>query len=348
MLLLIKKYYLCTLKIIKFRKIINNQLSNIIMKRRDFLTKGISTGIAAGAAYPLLASNLESETVSISTLDEQSLFSGDNLPLFWDQLTAPDFKKAVEKAQGVCIIPMGVVEKHGPHLPLGTDVMRAREMCRRAAGQEYAIIFPDFYAGQIFEAMQQPGTIAYSTELMLKLLDETCREISRNGLKKIIIVNTHGGNGSFVGYFLQIQLESPRDYAVFSFSPRDDEETQRRITALRRSTTGGHADEVETGEMLAIHPEFVRLDQATTESGRNLNRLTLTNSSTGISWYARYPNHYAGESEESTAELGEVRLSSRSRQLAETIRAVKADTATLRLQNEFFEHSLNPLKTGVW
>lgn len=270
------------------------------------------------------------------------------LPFFWEDLTSPDFKKAVEKAEGVCIIPIGVYEKHGPQLPLGTDVIRAREMCRRAAGMEYCIVYPDFYAGQIFEAKHQPGTIAYSTELMLKLLDETCREIARNGMKKIILVNTHGGNGSFLPFFLQVQLESPRDYSVHLFQLRETEETQEKIKALRKSTTGGHADEIETAEMMVVRPETVRIDQTTTQSGRNLNRLNLPNTSTGISWYSRYPNHYAGQSEGATPALGEVRLSARSRQLADAIKALKADRITGQLQDEFFKQSLSPLNTGVW
>ena len=316
------------------------------MKRRDFLTKSISTGIVASAAHPLLATDWQGETLKEPAPNEST--AGNDLPLFWDQLTSFDFKKAVEKAQGVCIIPIGVLEKHGPHLPLGTDVIRAHEMCKRAAGQEYAIIFPDFYIGQIFEANHQPGNIAYSTEIMLKFLDESCREIARNGLKKIILVNTHGGNGSFLPYFLQIQLESPRDYTVFLFQLREDQETQNKITALRKSTTGGHADEIETGEMLVICPEYVKMDQVATQSGRNLRRLNLPNVSTGIAWYSQYPNHYAGESDGATAELGEVRLTSRSRQLAESIKAIKADTTAQRLQDEFFQQSLSPLRTGLW
>ncbi|MDR1557916.1 MAG: creatininase family protein [Tannerellaceae bacterium] len=320
------------------------------MKRRDFIAKGIGAGVAAGATYPLLSAGQKPEPLATNqpgTAKETQTPNG-QLPLFWDQLTSPDFKIAVEQAEGVCIIPIGVLEKHGAQLPLGTDVIRAHEMCRRAAGLEYCIIYPDFYAGQIFEAKHQPGTIAYSTELMLRMLDETCREIARNGLKKIILVNTHGGNNSFLPYFLQIQMETPRDYAVYLFQLHEEPETREKITALRKSTTGGHADEIETGEMLVICPEYVRLDQTTTQSGQDLNRLNLPHVTTGISWYSRYPNHYAGQSEGATAELGEVRLASRSRQLADAVKAIKADTTTIRLQNEFFEQSLSPLKTGVW
>lgn len=155
------------------------------MRRRDFITKGIGAGIAAGASHSLLATNWQGKNGDESmNMGMVSSTNSEELPYFWDRLTSLDFKKAVEKAQGVCIIPIGVMEKHGPHLPLGTDVIRAHEMCKRAAGQEYAIVFPDFYIGQIFEAKHQPGTIAYSTEMMVKFLDATCREIARNGLKK--------------------------------------------------------------------------------------------------------------------------------------------------------------------
>jgi len=320
------------------------------MKRRDFIAKGIGAGVMAGASYPLLANEeLEGmESVQPDT-NKEALAPSGKLPYFWDRLTSPDFKIAVGEAKGVCIIPIGVLEKHGAQLPLGTDVIRAREMCRRAAEQEYCIVYPDFYVGQIFEAKQQPGTVAYSTELMLKMLDETCREIARNGLKKIILVNTHGGNNSFLPYFLQIQMESPRDYAVFLFQLREEADTQAKIRALRKSTAGGHADEIETGEMLVICPEHVRMDQTTTISGRDMGRLShLKNVTTGISWYSRYPNHYAGEAQGATAELGEVRLTSRSAQLAEAVKVIKADDTTIRLQNEFFQQGESPLTTKTW
>lgn len=321
------------------------------MKRRDFIIKGIAAGATVGTAHSLLANpafTSDSESCALSGVSSSTIFQQEDLPVFWEDLTSPDFSKAVDKAQGVCIIPIGVYEKHGAHLPLGTDVIRAREMCHRAANMEYCIVYPDFYLGQIFEAMHQPGTIAYSTELMLKMLDETCKEIARNGLKKIILVNTHGGNNSLLPYFLQIQLEQVRDYAVFLMQFRESEEVQEKIKSLRTSTTGGHADEVETGEILAIRPEAVRMEQTTTQSGRDMNRLNLPNLNTGIAWYSRYPNHYAGQSEGATAALGEVRLSARSRQLADSIKALKADNTTLQLQNEFYKQSQSPLTTGKW
>jgi len=265
----------------------------------------------------------------------------------WEELTAPDFITAVKQAEGVCIIPIGVIEKHGPHLPLGTDVYTSREIARRATAREYCIVYPYYFAGQIFEAKQQPGTIAYSSELQFKILEETCEEISRNGIKKIIILNGHGGNGNFLQYFCQIQLAKPKDYAVFLFQPSSDPEVQAKIASMRKTTVGGHADEMETSSMLAIRPDLVKLAQATSESGADLNRLPLRNAYTGIWWYAKYPNHYAGDAKDATAALGEISLESSVAQLARVIKAIKDDKTTIQLQNDFFKESLSPLETKV-
>ena len=265
----------------------------------------------------------------------------------WEELTAPDFVLAVEQSEGVCVIPIGVIEKHGAHLPLGTDVYTARAISLRAAEKEYCIVYPFYFAGQIFEAKQQPGTIAYSSEMLYKFLEETCGEISRNGIKKIILMNGHGGNRNFLQYFCQSQLATPKDYAVYLFVPSVDAETQATIASLRKSATGGHADEMESSSMMATHPKLVKIERATDESGADMNRLQLNNVYTGIWWYAKYPNHYAGDAKDANAALGEISLTNQVDQLAEVIQAVKADSVTLRLQNEFFKESLSPLETKV-
>ncbi len=93
---------------------------------------------------------------------QESAMPKAELPIFFEELTAPEFIQAVTKSEATCIIPLGILEKHGPHLPLGTDLIDCREVARRAADQEYTIIFPAYFVGQIFEAKHQPGTIAYS------------------------------------------------------------------------------------------------------------------------------------------------------------------------------------------
>ncbi|MEI6277427.1 MAG: creatininase family protein [Prolixibacteraceae bacterium] len=264
----------------------------------------------------------------------------------YDELTAPDFVNAVSQSSGVCLLTLGIIEKHGPHLPLGTDIFECRKVAFTAAEKEYCIVFPTYFTGQINEARHQPGTIAYSPELIWNMLQETCDELSRNGLKKIIIVNGHGGNNDFLRYFCMSQLHKPKDYILVFFQPDTDQETAKKIEALRQTKTGGHADEMETSMMRFIRPDLVKQDRAGTQSGDNLKRLEeLPYQYTGIWWYAQYPNHYAGDATKSSAELGKLIVESEADQLVQLIRKLKKSNQIEELQNQFYKDSGNPLKT---
>lgn len=267
------------------------------------------------------------------------------LSYHFGELTAPDFIQAVEKSKGTCIIPAGILEKHGAHLPLSTDLLLAREISSRAAEKEFTIVYPEYYFGQIFEAKHQPGTISYSPELIWKILEETCEELSRNGIKKIIIVNGHGGNTHFFSYFCQSQLAARKDYQVVLFSP-DDSEINRQVNELRETNYGGHADEVETSMVHAIRPDLVHADRAGTQSGENQGRLAhLPFGYTGIWWYASYPNHYAGDGSSPQKTIGELKFDSRAEQLARLIKYLKEGDSITDLQNRFYKESENPLNT---
>ncbi len=269
-----------------------------------------------------------------------------NLPVKYEELTAPEFVRAVELSDSVCIIPLGILEKHGPHLPLGTDLLDVREIAIRAVNNEYSIVFPAYYFGQIYEAKHQPGTIAYSPELVWKLLEETCEELSRNGLKKIVLVNGHGGNNYFLPYFCQAQLVSDRDYIVVLFSPESDSTIIQKVNALRKTETDGHAGETETSMILSHRPDLTHIERGKDQSGENQKRLAhLSKMFTGIWWYAQYPNHYAGDGSQAGYEIGELLINSRAEQLAKLIGDLKKDDSIFELQREFFNKSKKPLKT---
>src|SRR6266404_820632 len=74
------------------------------------------------------------------------------LSVQWEELTAADFRSGIQQSQGVCVLPIGILEKHGPHLPLGNDLINVRYAVQHGVQQEYAIVFPEYYFGQIFEA----------------------------------------------------------------------------------------------------------------------------------------------------------------------------------------------------
>jgi len=264
------------------------------------------------------------------------------LSVKWEELTANDFRAAIAKSQGTCLLPFGILEKHGPHLPLGTDLLNVRYVAEHAAQQEYAVVFPDYYAGQIFEATHQPGTIAYSPELQLMLLQETTDEMARNGCKKVVIVNGHGGNEHLLPYFAQAQLYKPHDYVVYV---QWGHEATRKVGAEKKGPDW-HAGESETSNVLVTHPNLVHMDRAKDESGADQNRVKLPESVyTGIWWYARFPNHYSGDGSAATKEQGEADVQSWINTVVHAIKAIKADDESLKLQKQFFEQSQHPLDT---
>ncbi len=69
--------------------------------------------------------------------------------MLWEELKASDFNDALECSGRVCVVPIGATEKHGPHLPLGTDNMIAAQVARDAAEMEEVVVFPTFNFGQL-------------------------------------------------------------------------------------------------------------------------------------------------------------------------------------------------------
>jgi len=267
------------------------------------------------------------------------------IPFKMEEMTSPQFAKAVELAGGVCIIPLGIIEKHGPHLPLGTDLFEAREASFTAARKEYAVVYPPYFVGQIFEARHQPGTIAYSTELMWKMLEETCDELSRNGLKKIILANGHGGSTSFLEYFCQSQLANRKDYIVVLFQEGADPVYDPQIKALEKAKLDGHAGEGETSMMYFMRPDLVDQQSIKSQSGLDQGRLKdLRYGQTGIWWYARYPNHYASDVAQPDKKLGELLILKRGGQLAELVKYLKNNNTIELLQEEFYEKAERPVR----
>jgi creatinine amidohydrolase len=262
---------------------------------------------------------------------------GQGLPVKWEEMTAADFQQAIQKAQGTCILPFGIIEKHGPHLPLGNDLINVRYAVMHGVQQEYAIVFPEYYFGQIFEARHEPG------KLQLELLQETTDEMARNGCKKILIVNGHGGNNHLLPFFAQSQMAAAHDYVVYVFTngayPPGRPALKTKVDA--------HAGESETSHTMVARPDLVHMERAGSESGADQNRLDLPPGVyTGIWWYAKFPNHYAGDATVANTALGEFDMDAWAKNIANAIRSVKADQVSPRLQDEFYQKSRQPLNTN--
>ncbi|HOJ48897.1 MAG TPA: creatininase family protein [Bacillota bacterium] len=265
----------------------------------------------------------------------------------WEKVNVLQFKDAIEKSKGVCVIPIGCLEKHGYHLPLGTDLFIAREICERAAEKEEFMIFPYYPFGQVSEVRHKLGTVALPAVLQLQILEALCAEISRNGFKKIVFANGHGGNNYMLAYFAQSMLDKIRDYDIYTVNVWHLTEQQyREVFAKHRVTPdGGHADITETSQMMAIDASLVHmelLDRSETASLGRSAPYTEKGIYNGFCWYADYPHQIAGDPCNATKAFGQDYLELCVDNFTDAIRLIKNDSTLPFLAKEFYEKAENP------
>ncbi len=259
----------------------------------------------------------------------------------WEHLTVPEFKKAVTACDGVGLIPLGVLEPHASHLPLGTDVLASHWAALKAAEAEPVIVFPQYAFSINHESAHLPGSVVIKRDLVFALLENVCDEMARQGLKKIILLSGHGGNRYMLPLFVQTLMEKPRDYSVYSvdipFFPGGDE--------VMETDEAGHACEGETSAMLYTHPDLVRMEDvpATPSPSEARNEaLKEAGAYSPVDWYAMYPKMYVGDARSATAEKGKVMVDRRVELLVKLIRAVKNDTVTQEMMREFQSDAQSP------
>lgn len=265
--------------------------------------------------------------------------------MLWMELTSNQLKDAVVETGGVCLLPIGCIERHGAHLPLGTDQIVVDEVARRAAEIEPAVVFASYYLGKIFTARHSPGAIALNRNLLFPVLEAIVEEIARNGFKKILIVNGHGGNTTMLAFFVRTLLDTRRDYAAYVtdgyvLDPKDEQ----RWEEMRETTYGGHGGERETSVVMAVRPDLVATEAITPpKDGQPRGaQAGLEGMENPLIWYANHPTHYAGDARAATAEKGEFLVNAFVQRLARMIRAVKSDSVTAGLLQEFYDRSDNP------
>lgn len=252
----------------------------------------------------------------------------------WDHLTPPAFKELVRKEK-LCILPMGSLERHGEHLPYGTDGMVAHAIAVGAAQLAPCVVFPPYWFGQVHEASCFAGTVNFPQRLLLEMLETLLDQISHNGFEKILILNGHGGNTDFLRYFAMTQLDREVSYTLYISSAGQGERMQ--AVSKQWETGGGHADEGETSMVMALMPELVKMDQQRFEEpvlpARDISHLKAH---TGLWWYAMYPEQVTGCPSKATPEKGQRAVQAAIEDVADLIRAIKADTVVPQMQREFY------------
>ncbi|BBH19445.1 creatinine amidohydrolase [Paenibacillus baekrokdamisoli] len=260
----------------------------------------------------------------------------------WENLTTKQFEEAVLSTNRVCVLPIGCLEKHGDHLPLGTDMMIARAVTEQAAKLEPYVIFPYYLFGQVSEVKHWAGTVAINSSMQMMLLNEVVKEIRRNGFDKIILANAHGGNNNCLRYFVQTMLDERRDYIVYTYDLWELTPEQLQHLEDHFETPGnyGHADHMETSQILHIDPNLVQMDKLNPGEWDPLGRggwMTEEKLSAGIHWYTEYPNQIAGDPSLSSAEYGKTYIEFCAANFAKAVKRVKQDDTALQLQKEFFD-----------
>lgn len=265
----------------------------------------------------------------------------------WENLNSLDFTEAVEACGGVGVVPIGVIEAHASHLPLGTDMFVAHWVACHAAEEEPIIVFPQYPYSINHETAHLPGGVVIKRELAFALLENICDEMYRNGLNKIILLSGHGGNRFFLPLFVQTLPEKAKPYTVYFANLPYDAEAQ----AVLDHPENGHACEAETSMIRRIDESLVRMDQVPKRPFTNLKRNQAVAQLGGYSqvdWYAMYPHMYVGDASRATAEKGEVLLRSQASALVKLIRAIKADTVAPELVAEFNERQERPNVPALW
>ena len=182
---------------------------------------------------------------------------------FWAEMGWRDFA-AADMSRVVAVLPVAAIEQHGPHLPVGVDTFINEGYLERAirrVSDDMPVLFLPLQAiGKSNEHIEFPGTLTLSLETVTHAWIEIGDSVARTGCRKLIVMNSHGGNVPVIGAVVRELRVRHRMLAVQAgwhalgypegmFSPRE-------------RAHGIHGGDAETSLMLAIKPQSVRMSEA--------------------------------------------------------------------------------------
>lgn len=276
----------------------------------------------------------------------------------WLYTTSERFPDLVAASEKTCIIPMGCIEKHGLHLPLGTDNIHSSHIAYEASKLETVCVFPTFFFGDVPGGPAMPaGSISMPVKLEMELLEHLCDQIGRNGFEKIIILNGHGGNNPWLNTFLRDVMNRKKDYVVCyvmlklqaphkmaeyleahgagSIPELTPEDEKLLADYHEMGMKIGHGGMGETSYLMGICPESVKMDRLGIESGLSTHEADYLNEA-GITimnggWDINYANAYHGHDPIGCNErIGAAAVRMEAERIAHAIKVVKEDKNLLR------------------
>ncbi len=193
---------------------------------------------------------------------------------YFPYLTWKEIEQMPNKENVVIIQPVGAIEQHGLHLPVAVDSAISLGVIGKALEQlneaipAYAL--PCLYYGKSNEHCGFPGTITLSANTLLSVIKEMAVSIYRSGFRKLVLMNSHGGQPQIMEIAARDLHQEHPDFAVFPlFTWRVPHNVSDLITSQEQEY-GIHAGDAETSIMLSLLPEQVQMDQAVKEYPQGL------------------------------------------------------------------------------
>lgn len=167
-------------------------------------------------------------------------------------------EEALKRSGNVAIIPVGATEQHGKHLPLGTDSFNAIGLAEGVAKKTGAIIVPPVWYGWSPHHMWLSGTITLRSETMVELIFDLCKSLFHHGFNKIIIINGHRWAN-----LAPLQIAASRAEIELGVSVKlvDPGVMLEPMFEELKIVVIGHADDMETSQMLYYHPELCDMNK---------------------------------------------------------------------------------------
>jgi len=203
----------------------------------------------------------------------------------WSELSWPEAKKALQKVD-VALLPVGAIEQHGPHLSVDIDAFDAEHLARevaKACSPPHPLVLPLIPYGVSYHHEDFPGTLSVGNESLARFVYDVGISAARNGIKKLVIINGHGGNSATLHFAAQ---RINRDANIFTCVD-SGETSDVDIYALAETSNDVHAGEIETSTSLAVRPELVDMSKAKAMVPKFSSRYLDFTSKYSVGWYAR-------------------------------------------------------------
>lgn len=257
----------------------------------------------------------------------------------WINLTSSELQQAARQ-RAVAVLPLGSIEAHAAHLPLGNDTMKVNAACIQAAAlAEPTVVLPPLFYTEVKSMQAAPGAITLRGRVLVDLALDICDETARNGLSKILLVSGHGGNRHWVDFFMTEWLVLDRPYSIyFWYMPLlGKPENQKHMD----SAFDGHGGEAETSLALHLYPRLVKMKGAH-RALKPMPQTELHGALTPFGWVSAWPQAVSGDPYPSTAAKGKIFFDGAVESLQSVIQAIRADRQTPVFQKKFQKARRSP------